>query len=277
MAVSGLIDADVSLELRAKEEALLSLLRGLPPAAVAFSGGVDSSYLAFALHAAQGDAAVAVTALSPSVPAIQREMARRIAAKVGIRHVEIETHEMEEAGYRANDRDRCYFCKSELYGRLDGLAAGLGFAVMVSGTNADDLGDFRPGLRAAGERGVRHPLVEAGLSKAEIRRLSLQAGLPTWNAPASPCLASRIPYGQEVTVDKLAQIEAAEALLRSLGLPELRVRHHGDVARIEVPLARLPELVAPAVRERVVADLKALGWKHVALDLEGFRSGSLNG
>jgi uncharacterized protein len=244
---------------------------------VAFSGGVDSSYLAFALARAQGDRAVAVTALSPSVPAIQREMARRIAAQVGIRHVEIETREMDEAGYRANDRDRCYFCKSELYGRLERLADGQRFHVMLSGTNADDLGDFRPGLRAAGERGVRHPLLEVGLAKADIRRLSLQAGLPTWNAPASPCLASRIPYGQEVTVDKLAQIEAAEALLRSLGLPELRVRHHGDVARIEVPVARLAELTAEGVRERVVADLKSLGFKHVALDLEGFRSGSLNG
>jgi uncharacterized protein len=277
MASADSLPIATPAELAVRREALLAILGSLPSPVVAFSGGVDSSYLAHAARQALGDAAVAVTALSPSVPEVQRQMARRIAAQVGIRHLEIETREMEDPGYRANALSRCYRCKSELYGRLQELAPRHGWGVILSGTNRDDLGDFRPGLGAAAERGVRHPLVEAELTKTDIRVLSREAGLPTWNAPASPCLSSRIPYGQEVTVEKLGQIEAAEQLLRTLGLTELRVRHHGDIARIEVPAEALPRLVTPEARERVVAGLRALGFRYVTLDLEGFRSGNLNG
>lgn len=258
----------------AREARLLGILGGLPEAVVAFSGGVDSSYLAWAAQRALGARATAVTALSPSVPEVQRSMAREIASVVGIRHEQIETHEMDREGYRANSVLRCYFCKSELYDRLRDLAAARGWTYVLSGTNADDLGDYRPGLKAAAEHEVRHPLVEAGLSKADIRFLSRRAGLPTWDAPASPCLSSRIPFGLEVTVEKLGQIEVAEAAMRELGFAELRIRHHGDVARLEVPLARLADVLAS--RAEVVARVKAAGFRHVALDLEGFRSGNLN-
>lgn len=259
-----------------REERLLALIGELPSAVVAFSGGVDSSYLVHAAARALGRRVVAVTALAPSVPRIQRDMARAIAAHVGVEHVLIDTSEMDDPRYRQNAPDRCYFCKSELYGRLEELAAVRGWQVILSGTNADDLGDYRPGLAAALKRKVRHPLAEVGLGKREIRELSRRAGLPTWDAPASPCLSSRIPYGQEVTVEKLSQIEAAEALLRAHGFRELRVRHHGDVARIELGAADLAALAAHPEREAIVRALKALGFRYVALDLEGFRSGSLN-
>ncbi|MFN7975106.1 MAG: ATP-dependent sacrificial sulfur transferase LarE [Acidobacteriota bacterium] len=268
--------ADVTPMAARKEEELLSLLRGLPRAMVAFSGGVDSSYLVSAARVAMGDRVLAVTALSPSVPEVQREMARRIAAEVGVAHRFVDTAEMGNPGYRENSLQRCYHCKTELYGTLEELGAREGFDVILSGTNKDDLGDFRPGLRAASERAVRHPLCEVGLDKAEIRVLSRRAGLPTWDAPASPCLASRVPYGQEVTVDKLSQIEKAEAVLRRFGFHETRVRHHGDVARIEVAPDEIARIVASADRAQIVREIKGLGFRHVALDLEGYRTGSLH-
>ena len=260
----------------AKERRLLELLGAMPSAVVAFSGGVDSSYLAFAAARALGERALAVTALSPSVPEVQRAMARRVAATVRIRHLEIDTREVDDPAYRKNALDRCYFCKSELYGRLSELALLHGWKNILSGTNSDDLGDFRPGLNAAAEQQVRHPLVEAALGKSEIRRLSRRAGLPTWDVPASPCLASRIPFGQEVTVEKLSQVETAEEALRRLGLVEFRVRHHGDLARIEVPAALIGELLDDERRAAIVAAVRAAGFRHVAVDLEGFRSGSLH-
>jgi uncharacterized protein len=225
-----------------------------------------------------GDASVAVTAVSESLASGELEEAKELAERIGIRHRIIYTQEFADPNYLRNQPDRCYFCKSELYRRLSGMLDELGADVIVSGTNMDDLGDYRPGLQAAVENRVRHPLQECGLSKADVRALAKAWGLPTWDKPATPCLSSRIAYGEQVTPDRVRMIDQAEQWLRQQGLRNLRVRYHkGDMARIEVPLNDLPQLVEPELREKLVSLFRGLGFKFVTLDLEGFRSGSLNG
>jgi pyridinium-3,5-biscarboxylic acid mononucleotide sulfurtransferase len=243
---------------------------------VAFSGGVDSTFLAAAARDLLGDCALAVTALSPSVPQSEAADAAALAGLIGIRHLTIETREMDSADYVNNTPDRCYYCKDELFGRLRSLAERLGLAYVLDGSNRDDEGDYRPGRRAAARHGVRSPLLEAGLGKDDIRALSRERGLPTWDKPAMACLASRLPYGTPITEQALKQVEAAEAFLRSLGIRQLRVRHHGDVARIEVDRAGRDALLQKDNRRAVVERLRSLGYLYVTLDLAGFRSGSLN-
>jgi len=259
-----------------KESRLLERLAGLPSLLVALSGGADSAYLAWAAHRALGPRALAVTALSPSFAAYDREQVENLVRRAGLRHAFVETQEVENPLYAANSPDRCYFCKDELFTVLDRLAAERGIAAVAYGINADDTGDFRPGHRAAGEHRALSPLLDAGLSKAEIRALSRRAGLPTWDRPASACLASRIPYGSEVTPEKLAQVERGEAALRELGFRQFRVRHHGELARIEIA----PEEMARALDETMVQEmarrLRAAGFLYVTLDLEGYRQGALN-
>ncbi|MFL5246017.1 MAG: ATP-dependent sacrificial sulfur transferase LarE [Gemmataceae bacterium] len=268
---------NISADLAAKRDRLLAALRALGRVAVAYSGGIDSTVVAFAAHQELGDAAVAVTADSPSVPRAEIAEARELAKRIGIRHRIIATDEFADPDYVKNDGARCYFCKSELYGRIESLLPELGMAVICSGANLDDEGDYRPGLKAAAEHKVRHPLQEAGMTKADVRSLARAWGLPTWDKPASPCLSSRLAPGVEVTRDRTGRVEAAEAYLRKLGLRELRVRlHEGELARIEVPPAELPRIADPAIRDTLAAYFKDLGFQFVTLDLEGFRSGSLN-
>lgn len=261
-----------------KERALHALLRECGSVLIAYSGGVDSVYLAKASLDALGELRVlAVTGRSPAYPAVQHEMAVRVAEAINLPHLEIETHELEDPNYAANPSDRCYFCKADLFGQLVAVARQRGLAVVLDGSNADDRDDYRPGLRAARELGVRSPLQEVGLTKDEIRALSRRADLPTWDLPASPCLASRIQYGLPVTQGRLGQIEAAEAGLRSLGAWEaLRVRYHGDFVRVEVALVDLERFAALEFRERVTRILKDAGFARACLDLNGYRRGALN-
>jgi pyridinium-3,5-biscarboxylic acid mononucleotide sulfurtransferase len=257
---------------------LIETLRGYGRLAVAYSGGIDSTVVAQAAHEALGEAAIAVTAVSDSLASGELEEAQALARRIGIRHRVIRTEEFADPNYLRNNPDRCYFCKSELYGRLAGLLGELEVDTIASGANTDDLGDHRPGMRAASEHGVRHPLQECGLSKADVRALAKAWDLPTWDKPATPCLSSRIAYGEDVTTEKVRMIDQAEQWLRQRGLRLLRVRYHkGDMARIEVPLDELPRLTQPEVRDALVQTFRALGFKFITLDLEGFRSGSLNG
>ncbi|TML79820.1 MAG: ATP-dependent sacrificial sulfur transferase LarE [Actinobacteria bacterium] len=258
-----------------RSDALKGIIAELPGAIVAYSGGADSAFLADVAHEVLGPRSIAVTAVSESLAADEREQAAALARARGWRHEEIRTREIERHEYRRNEPDRCFHCKDELFVVLDRLATDRRAIVLV-GTNADDTGDFRPGLRAAREHGVRAPLLETGLHKEEIRELSRARGLPTWDKPASACLASRIAYGIEVTPERLDRIAQAEAFIRSLGLRQLRVRDHGDLARIEVPLEEVEQLAEPTLRAHIVERLKGLGFVHVTLDLEGFRSGSMN-
>lgn len=276
MGHTGISDAECA-GLAVKRERLLAILRDMGGAAVALSGGIDSTVVAKAAHVALGDRAVAVTADSPSVPREEIELAKQLAATIGIRHRIVATEEFDDPDYLRNDGARCYYCKNELYAQVANLLPELGVNVICSGANLDDLGDYRPGLKAAAEHHVRHPLQEAGFSKAEVRLLAKEWELPTWDKPASPCLSSRLAPGLPVTPERTARVEAAEAYLHALGIRECRVRHHdGDLARIEVPLTELPRLAEPDVRDPLAQRLRDLGFRYVTLDLEGFRSGSLN-
>ncbi|HEX8765169.1 MAG TPA: ATP-dependent sacrificial sulfur transferase LarE [Candidatus Acidoferrum sp.] len=264
------------LSLHEKENVLLSSLAETPSMIVALSGGADSAYLAWAASRALGNRALSVTALSPSFAAHDREIVDQLVKKLALGHEFIETHEMENPAYRANRPDRCYFCKDELFSVLDNLARSRGFAAVAYGVNADDTLDFRPGHRAATEHKVLAPLLDAGLCKSEIRSLSQRAGLPTWDRPASACLASRVPYGTEVTPERLALIERGEAALRELGFRQFRVRVHDNLARVEISQDEMRRALSQEMATAISERLRSAGFAYVALDLQGYRQGSLN-
>ena len=270
--------SDVTDAQRAKETALLAWFAAQGSALVGFSGGVDSAYLAIVAHEALGPArALAVIGRSASYPAVQWETARRVAAGFGVSVLEVDTDEMNDPRYAANPTNRCYFCKSELWSRLQPIAEARGLAVVVDGTNADDMGDYRPGKQAAAERGVRSPLAELGFTKADIRALSRARGIPTWAQPSSPCLSSRLPYWTAVTPERLRMVELAEAGLRALGITgDLRVRYFGETARVELAREVLAEWSVPPRREAVERAVREAGFTTVEIDPRGFRSGALN-
>lgn len=265
------------MTLDAKRAALLAAIQDLKSCAVAYSGGVDSAVVAKAAALALGDEAVAVTGVSASLASGELEAAKELAKLIGIRHLVVNTDELASGEYTRNAPDRCYHCKTELYSQLETLLPKLGVAAILNGANADDLGDYRPGMRAASEHQIHSPLADCGITKAEVRQLAAAWGLPVADKPATPCLSSRIAYGEAVTPERLAMIDRAEHFLRGLGLVNLRVRYHkGDLARLEVPLADLQRLCEGDAREQIAKELRRLGFKFVTLDLEGFRSGSLN-
>jgi len=274
-------------DLEVKETRLRELLASYESVIVAFSGGADSAYLAWAATGVLRQSVLCITADSPSYPDRHRQLALTVAREAGLRHEIVHTSELDRPEYRANPTNRCYYCKHELYTALTGIAADRGFAVVADGSNADDRGDYRPGRQAAREFGVRSPLDEAGLTKAEIRELSRRAGLRTWDEPASACLSSRIPYHSEVTREKLNAIERAEEVLRAMGFRVCRVRHHELVsqdgtgsaqrlARLEIASEELPRTLDPELRARIVREIRAIGYQHVTIDLQGYRMGSLN-
>jgi uncharacterized protein len=267
---------DASPTLHEKEAALRARLQAAGRVLVAFSGGVDSSYLALAAHQALGRRALAVTAASASYPESHKRVAQEVVERFGIAHRFVDTHEMEREGYRANGPDRCYHCKSELFEVLGRMREALGFDAVAYGVNMDDTGDFRPGHRAAAEHGVLSPFLDVELSKQEIRALSREAGLPTADLPASACLASRLPYGTTVTAERLKQVEDAEERLRALGFQQVRVRNQGAMARVEIAPGEHAKALDPEAARRIVAAVKPLGFRYVALDLEGYRTGALN-
>jgi len=267
----SLVERSVPKLVRLREE-----LRGLGSALVAFSGGVDSTFVLRVAHEELGDRAVALTAISASVAPEEKREAEVLAAELGVRHVSVDSGEVSDPRYAANPTNRCYFCKTELYDLCTAWRERLGLAAIVDGFNADDLRDHRPGHQAGREHAVRSPLAEVGLTKAEIRALSRSLGLRTWDKPQMPCLASRIPYGTPVTPERLVQIGSAESDLRAAGLRSFRVRYHGDIARLEVAAEELDRFSDPAFRQRINRALQARGFTYVALDLEPFRSGRLN-
>jgi uncharacterized protein len=267
---------EVSSDVNAKEERLRELFRQLGSVIIAYSGGVDSSYVAYVANSELGTRAVCVTGESASLPAYQREEIDRVVKDFGFNHERIQTAELDHPGYRANNGNRCYFCKDELYSKLESIAASRSIEFIVDGSTVDDLTDYRPGRQAAKEHAIRSPLIEVEMSKAEVRALSKKVNLPTWNKPASPCLSSRIAYGTTVTIERLTKIDRGEEILRELGFREFRVRHHDALVRLEIA----PEEMDRALNREVVAQLatrfRELGFKYVTLDLQGYRSGSMN-
>jgi uncharacterized protein len=262
--------------LRGKEDRLRLSLEEWGSCVIAFSGGVDSAYLMYIAHQALSFRALAVTAISPSYPAHQRRNALDLVARYGFRHEFVASDEMEDSNYVRNPSNRCYFCKHELYTKLQALAKARGFRFVADGNNLDDTSDYRPGRQAGQELEIRSPLIEAGLHKSEIRELSRLHGLPTWDQPASACLSSRIPYGAAVTVEKLQMIDSGEEILRGLGFSQCRVRHHGDVARIEIAPNEMERVMSPEMFGRLGREFKRIGFRFVAIDVDGYRTGALN-
>lgn len=263
-------------DLRRKQQALFDILKEMGQVFVAYSGGTDSAYLAWAAVQALGPNAIAITADSASIPASHKRDAEQFAAQFQIRHEYIETFEFDNPDYVKNDKNRCFHCKDELFSRLDKVCAERGVAHVVYGVNVDDLGDWRPGQGAAKAHNVKAPLVDAGLTKAEIRELSRLAGLPTWDRPAAACLSSRIPYGTEVTKERIKTVEDGEEALKALGFRQFRTRFHGDLVRVEIAVDELPKALDPAMASKFVDIFKPLGFHYVTLDLQGYRQGSLN-
>lgn len=259
-----------------KEERLREWFRTLESVIVAYSGGVDSSYVAYVANDELGPRAVCVTGQSASLPAYQRDEIDRVVEKFGFQHEIIQTDELENPGYRANNGDRCFFCKDELYGKLESLAQARGIEHIVDGSTVDDLDDYRPGRQAAKQHAVRSPLIEIGLNKNEVRELSRRASLPTWDKPASPCLSSRIAYGTTVTIERLSKVDRGEEILREFGFREFRVRHHDTLVRLEISAAEMDRVLRKEVIDQLAARFRELGFKYVTLDLHGFRSGSMN-
>ncbi|HYH83991.1 MAG TPA: ATP-dependent sacrificial sulfur transferase LarE [Pyrinomonadaceae bacterium] len=263
-------------EASAKELALRELFQTMDSVLVAFSGGVDSTYVAYVAGEELGRLALCVTGVSPSLASNQREEVAALVKRLGLRHEVINTEEMNDPAYTRNEGDRCYFCKSELYSKLAPLAVERGMAFVVDGSTTDDLGDYRPGRAAAGERGVRSPLVEVGMSKREVRIMSRRAGLPTWDKPASPCLSSRLAYGTPVTIERLSAVDRGEAVMRVMGFREFRVRHHGELVRLEIAPAELDKALRREVVDELARRFRELGFRYVTLDLHGYRTGAMN-
>jgi len=264
------------MTLIAKEERLRDIFRELDSVIVAYSGGVDSSYVAYVANAELGPRAVCITGQSASLPEYQRAEIESVVKKFGFQHEIIRTEELENPGYRANNPDRCFFCKDELYTKLESVARTRGIKSIVDGSTVDDLGDYRPGRRAASQHAVRSPLIEAGLSKSDVRELSRRVSLPTWDKPASPCLSSRIAYGTTVTIERLSKVDRGEAILREFGFREFRVRHHDQLVRIEIAPVEMDRVLRKDLIDELARRFRELGFKYVTLDLEGFRSGSMN-
>ena len=264
------------MNLNTKEERLREIFRELDSVIVAYSGGVDSSYVAYVANAELGPRAVCITGQSASLPEYQRAEIDSVVQKFGFQHEVIQTEELENPGYSANNPDRCFFCKDELYTKLESVARTRGVKCIVDGSTVDDLGDYRPGRRAASQHAVRSPLIEAGLTKSEVRELSRRATLPTWDKPASPCLSSRIAYGTTVTIERLSKVDRGEEILREFGFREFRVRHHDQLVRIEIAPAEMDRVLRKDLIDELARRFRQLGFKYVTLDLEGFRSGSMN-
>ena len=274
--MTSLVDLATPTRLHEKQEKLFTVLRGLERVMVAYSGGADSAYLAWAAHSVLGPNALAITADSASIPDSHKRDAEAFVRRFGIPHEYIETREFDNPDYLKNDANRCFHCKDELFTRLEEVGRQRGIPHIIYGVNADDLGDYRPGQNAAKLHQVKAPLVEAGLTKAEIRELSRMASLPTWDRPASACLSSRIPYGTPVTIENVKTVESGEEHLKSLGFRQFRVRYHGELVRLEISTDEMPRAMTPEMARRFTDIFKALGFKYITLDLQGYRQGSMN-